>query len=368
MRRRRAGRGLVHMVLLAAFVDLACSDDRGASAPAPVSPDAAIPDAPPAGTSMVMKVPIDQPPLDLEAINQACQQYSAALCAKLAACAPRTFARDHGTVARCEMNTARTCRDTMTLPGQIMTPASLSSCTRGVEMFTCQTRPSVPPACPMGRGDLQEGNPCRQTAQCKRTLYCRVAPGADCGLCHPPLPAGAECTVTDQCEAPSRCVTSIGSMGQCLGAAKMRGQSCGPFDQCEPGTTCAAGKCVDPPMPPQMPPPAPMGPANLGEDCSRVSCDSRQDGIYCNRLTNTCEPMLPLAMPGQPCGTLVDGSTGTISCPAGFSCVNKQGLTRTCEPDLAVGEPCRSVANASRCVPPAVCFEGKCQEREIACR
>src|SRR6185436_5807203 len=110
----------------------------------------------------------------------------------------------------------------------------------------------------------------------------------------------------------------------------------------------------------------PTTPANLGEDCSRAPCDSRQDGIYCNRLTMRCEAMLPLAAVGEPCGTLVDGSGGVVYCPPGTSCVNKQGLSRTCEPDLVVDEPCRPGNNAGpRCALPAACLDGKCQEREI---
>jgi hypothetical protein len=344
--------------LMAALASGGCSD-RGGGAIGPA--DAARSEA------GVTRVPIEAAPVDVAAVALACQQYGSAFCAKLEACAPRTFARDHASLAACQSSTERTCRESLTLPGQMMTLASLSSCIRGVEMFTCQARPSLPPACPAGRGNLAEGNPCRQTSQCRRTHYCRIPTGMECGLCHPPLPAGAECTSSDLCEPGSRCVLpGNGPIGQCLGSMKLRGQGCSPFDQCEPGTLCTAGTCTEPTREPAPPPTAPPPPANLGEDCSRVSCDSRQDGLYCNRLTSICEPMLPLAMPGQPCGTLVDGSGGIVYCTPGTSCVGRQGLTRTCEADLPTGAACQPTLGP-RCARPATCVSGTCQERDPIC-
>ena len=232
-------------------------------------------------------------------------------------------------------------------------------------MFTCQTRPSIPPACPGAGATWSRAIRVVRalSADGTSTAGYRWAWNAACAIPHWP-PARNVPRRISVSPAADACCPATDRSASAWGPPGCAGESCTPFDQCEPGTVCLGGTCTEPPGVTPMPPTAPLPPANLGDDCSRVSCDARQDGIYCNRITSKCEAMLPLAMPGQPCGPLLDGSGGTVFCTAGATCVGRQGLTRTCEPDLPVGEACQATLGA-RCARPATCVSGRCQEPSV---
>jgi hypothetical protein len=312
----------------------------------------------------VTKVPYDARPVDEAMVQMVCDRYTAAFCAKLKECSQRTFDLNYGTIDRCVSITTRQCHVELTTPGWGGTINSVSACVTSVMSQTCADRvPNCPGTStnnpiPTPAGTLQVGNPCSQSFQCRSGAYCRVLAGSECGLCFPPLPAGAECVRGDQC-VNSTCLTvtnSAGTFGQCV-PFKKRGEVCSPVDTCEARTVCVGGQCVD-----AMPAPPAPPPVGRGEDCSKAACDTRMD-IYCNRVTLKCEPLLPLANAGEPCGTLVDGSNGQIQCVAGTTCVGVMGLTRTCVADLALGMACNPTGGA-RCALPAECVNRACALRD----
>lgn len=362
-------------LLLSAVCGCGSSSSSNAEMPARdggrdgVAPDApARPTIPDGG---VTKVPFDARPVDVQAVQAACDRYATAVCPKLKECAQRSFDSQYASVAQCQATTSRLCVLLLSSPGYGGTLPNLSACVTSVSSQTCADNV---PACPAtsrtslvpvpSPGTLQIGNPCFSSFQCKSGLFCRVSPMSDCGLCSPPLPAGAECNPlgNDICETGQCLIVQGQRIGGLCPTARKRGEPCGVLDVCERGTTCTNGACADVAPPNMMPmPPQPIMPGKAGDDCMRAPCDTRMD-LYCNRLTLKCEALPPLAKAGEPCGPLLDGSGGTIQCVGGTTCLGVMGLTRTCVPDLDAGKPCNPLTGA-RCAIPNVCTNGTCQPR-----
>lgn len=99
--------------------------------------------------------------------------------------------------------------------------------------------------------------------------------------------------------------------------------------------------------------------------CERVAGTGWSDcaaGQMCGD-DNRCGPKIGLVVSGQAC--VINHSEFSLDCAAGLYCHDQSA---TCEPFLALGEPCTANATAGRCAPDHYCslisadsIEGTCQ-------
>jgi hypothetical protein len=283
-------------------------------------------------------------------VVDACSKYAEAECANFKECSRALFDRVYGTDEVCRANVARSCRNALTTPSIGETPGHRVACAEATRTWSCNDRLSnrPPPACTRPPGMLAMGAPCRASSQCGAGLYCGVSRGQVCGTCIPQAQPDGPCLLgANACTGGGACLFTSGTgPGTCV-VNRREGEACGFRDFCEAGTSCINGVCA-----------ARTG--GLDADCSSTSaiCDSRQD-LYCNQLTRKCERNPPLARPGEPCGTLQDGTFANVNCVPGSNCVAAGGFVRMCLANLSEGATCHPQIGA-RCDVGLGCIDGKC--------
>jgi hypothetical protein len=172
--------------------------------------------------------------------------------------------------------------------------------------------PAPPPSCRgILAGQLDAGQRCRSTLECREGLICRGVRPSTAGVCGPPSAVGETCsaavdTLVTYTRQPSddpqhRNCLGFCLRGQCSTLAAI-GEPCLSNQQCGPGAHCAAGRCASGPPP------------TIGQPCERTICEG---GSAC--VDGTCTALKPS---GEPC-------TSPFECQG--ACIRAAGApTGTC--------------------------------------
>ena len=273
-------------------------------------------------------------------IDQACSDFTAAVCGRMRACTPFLLQTSYGDARMCAARSALQCKPTLAAPGSQASAAQLNACARAISLEGCDEALDnpQPSACDIG-GALAEGAPCAAGQQCQ-TGYCKMSAGGVCGTCVKRVGARYTCLADGDCVAGLVC-----DRGACAAPGGADSPCGGALPACSRALTCLSGTC--------------RKPSTIGARCaSATDCDGNH-GLYCNVLTRQCAQML-ITTANQPCGVL---HNTLVACAAGSTC-----LRGKCIPPAADGASC-DFLDGPECLPPAQCISGKCLVPDpTACR
>lgn len=248
-----------------------------------------------------------------------CDRFAAAICTSGFHCSWFFEAR-YSSAAACLEHRARTCRESLSLPGQI-DPGDHAACIAGLETTRCG---ALVPACRSRPGTLPNGASCVVGSQCA-TAYC----GYDekgCGTCRAQPVAGVPCAREEDCSVGGEDLYCDLGTRRCVALPSL-GERCEPW-ACARDLTCVEGTCRPRPT--------------AGQPCSdRVEC---AEDLAC--LAGTCTPHRVVGI-GEPCDD-ARVCRGDARCRSGV-CVATQPL----------GGACGSLVD---CAWWATCSGGKCVE------
>ena len=267
-----------------------------------------------------------------------CTDYANQFCALEQTCNV-TFFRNTwwGDPAVCRERRKIRCEVRLTAPGSNDTPARVSACMSLLGKLSCDAygdRNSWLETCEAPAGNLADGAPCGDAAQC-RGGGCFPPDNSLCGVCSTLSPVGAPCNAS--CESVLHCIN-----GTCV-AFLREGDTCrfgGPL--CAFGLAClntssGQGKCGKK--------------LGIGAPCDPTAfeCNDSQ-GLSCDGATNRCQTDPGFPAPGAPC------RVGQL-CRADAWC---NAATNRCEAKRRQGEACGNAAGAPECLQPATCVGSIC--------
>jgi len=264
-------------------------------------------------------------------LDQACGDFSAAVCGRMAACTPFLLEAVYGDPATCSRRSTLQCKPMLAAAGSQAAAAQIEICAQALSLESCDEALDnpQPSACDIG-GALAEGAPCAAGQQCQ-TAYCKIPPGGACGTCVKRVGARYACAADGDCVAGLVC-----ERGACAAPGGLDAPCGGGLPPCSRALTCLSGAC--------------RKPSPVGTRCVYpTDCDGNH-GLYCSVLTHLCT-QTQVATPNQPCGIVHDALVG---CSSGAAC-----LRGRCIPAAADGASCDPLTGPG-CALPALCLSGKC--------
>lgn len=274
----------------------------------------------------------------------ACDQLVNAICSKLNECAPLLVRLSYKDVNDCVARQKDQCVKSANAPSSGATPSAVSACASAYSSATCDTVFGPLDACKTPAGQLADGAPCGDGAQCAGRR-CNTTAGSQCGACTTKAGAGANCDSSSDCDESLRCAQN----GKCVAPSKA-GAPCGETQPCVAPLVCSKGTCA-------------TG-AGAGASCANgETCDAVK-GLFCESQSKVCKE-LKLAKAGETCG-FVDGTI--VGCEAAGKCKVTTGqMTGTCQAAVADGAAC--TADGPDCQAPADCVNGVCTIPDpLACK
>jgi hypothetical protein len=313
-------------------------------------------------------------------------------CAKLKTCwetmglGDYRIQRDYGDLAGCEAAMKATCLDTLLRRNAPATPEHEDECVQALDKQSCTDylagRALPPGECPGLVGTIRNGQPCVVNNQC-RSNYCGLLPEKTCGTCADKADEGMPCEQNSDCRGGLTCPAAMRVCTTPPPAVPTPPRApadapCMAAGDCEAGLTCVGfmmnmgtvtmmGAC----KPINRMEGAPCDPRRL----TAADCDTNYN-LYCRATSMKCEKRI-LARPGEPCNSLMDGTSAV--CAAGANCVrpldpatNRRPAIGTCTADVGDGIPCYTDGNdGPGCQAPLRCVldapaatTGKCRKRD----
>jgi hypothetical protein len=301
-------------------------------------------------------------PVVAPATEDACRSSAIHICHKIRTCRPASFSVIYADDEECRVQSERTCRLGLVFPGVGDTPARVAACADAIKDLNCDqwNLDTAPAACTVPAGTLPDGAACNVAAQCQAGSSCKfdplppgtAPPPTRCGRCARRPTENQPCDFNGTlCAAGHICIsTGTTPTPVCLRTRKA-GDACTGRDICEFPSACIQDKCQA------------SYTLREGDPCRNVTqrCDIRLD-LYCNGLTGTCQRRMQAARPGQPCGTLYDGSNTFVDCEPTATCtgVSQGGFVSVCVARVGEGEACTTTTPGPRCKVGLVCGAGKC--------
>ncbi len=278
-------------------------------------------------------------------LDQGCEDYATAYCARLKGCTPFELAYTYGTLEKCSAQKKAACVLEAAAPGNGLTPGDYTACGASFPTLSCADfLGGVTPACAK-HGTLASGMACRYDQQCTGGACQRA--GA-CGTCADAAAAGASCA-TAACDVGLTC----NAQHICVARSAI-GQACNANQPCDLTSYCTGGKC------------AAFRPLNSA--CDQFSSNNGCNfvlGHYCyappQAASGTCQ-YLTSATAGQSCGlgNVSNNLIVTLCIDNGVCSANNNG---TCNAPAPVGgncSPTNGFTGGPRCTTPAECIGGKC--------
>jgi hypothetical protein len=276
----------------------------------------------------------------------ACADLSAALCDRIAACAPFLVGRAFLDAADCHARATLACMQRMSLVDSYPPLDVAADCTAQLKTVTCDAFFArgvhgfdglIDYPCPVIGGLRDIDRHCVADAQCA-SGYCAYR-WTGCGFCKPSPLDGAAPADGYECGP----WLLLGDDKRCH-LPGLTGDACNPDAPCASDLTCTAGHCA-------------IGAAE-GAACSDTApCDWTQ-GLSCDATTARCTK-ITLAKQGEIC----DESAGWFTlrgeyCVGGTSCV-MGGTSKTCVKRIDDGAACIETSGAL-CRGPSDCIAGVC--------
>ena len=264
-------------------------------------------------------------------VDQACSEFSAAVCGRMRACTPFLLQAVYGDTKTCAARSSLQCKPMLAAAGSQALAPQIEFCAKAISSEGCDEALDnpQPSACDIG-GALAEGAPCAAGQQCQ-TAYCKTAAGSVCGTCVKRVGSRYACLGDSDCVAGLVC-----DRGACAAPGAPDAPCGGALPTCSRALTCISGICKKP--------------SPVGARCaSPTDCDGNQ-GLYCNILTRQCT-QTRVTGAAQACGIV--GNT-LVGCSAGAACFRGR-----CTPPAADGASCDPL-NGPACLAPAQCMNGKC--------
>ena len=291
-----------------------------------------------------------EPPGPSISAEQACSDYSKALCAKLDQCRVNGTAITYQNAGTCVAEQTTSCLNAQASPGDGNTPSGTEACAVALPTATCddylQNNLTM---CPQHTGAVATGGGCVYSSQCQ-TGFCAVTSGVACGTCAPPPAPGDEC-VDQGCGRDLACTSQ-----KLCEPYVATGSACDKVTQiCEPSNVCviASGATTGTCQPLVTAPGAPCDPKHeTGPSCSTNA------GVYCSSTSKTCVAV-GYVQPGAACGVQSSGAGYNLctNASACFSatCVAQANPGEAC--DLSLGPSCFA---GSRCITDGISTAGTC--------
>ena len=289
------------------------------------------------------------PPTPSVSAQQACTDYSTALCAKMDECRFNYTTNTYQNVGTCIAEQVSSCLAAQASPGDGNTAEATEACAVALPAATCddylQNNLSM---CPQHSGTLENGSGCYYNSQCQ-TGFCALTAGVACGACAPQPQPGDECLdqgcARDQTCSPQKlCEPYVATGGVC---DKLT-QICVPEDVCVIASGATTGTC----QALVTTQGAPCDPKHQ----TGPSCASNA-GLYCSS-SSICVP-IAYVQPGEACGVQEGGMDDNV-------CTNASGcFASTCVANANPGEVCDTALGpncfaGSRCVTDGVGTAGTC--------
>ncbi len=283
---------------------------------------------------------------DAKALASGCD-HAAALCSKLAECAPFLLEAGYGDEVTCADRLTKACTEQSLSAGSGMTEANILACESALTAASCNdVFANNVPACTF-RGTLADGATCGDGSQCA-SGFC--SHGSDlCGVCADKGGAGAACPSGSNDECQTGLVCSSGKL--CAKPAGL-GLACDDTTQpCLTGTFCTTAKTC-------------ALTVKAGEACPGTYLNFG-DGTLCLGATST---QIGTASKGEPCGLAPDtGLPPTLCAPGSVA-----GCTLVSGGIQLFGLPTKGICAAPRddgftctatdiCQPAAQCISGTCR-------
>jgi hypothetical protein len=264
-----------------------------------------------------------------------CDDLVNAICNKLQECYPLAIQLAYKDVNECMARQASQCVKSINAPSTGATAAYASDCAAAYRTLSCDKLTVAPDACKTPAGQLADGAPCGDGAQCTGRR-CNKPTWATCGACSTKVAAGGDCKATSDCDDSLTCAKN----GKCVVPAKA-GAACGDTQPCEAPLGCSKGTCA-----------APLG---AGASCAGgEACDAAQ-GLYCSQSSKTCT-LIKFANPGEACRLT---GAAFVGCAGGGTCKAAAGTSvGTCQAAAADGASCAT--DGATCEAPAQCLNGVC--------
>jgi hypothetical protein len=290
------------------------------------------------------------------------------------------FVQSWGTLQGCMDARKTTCMADLQRASTGLSPARTESCAMALANQSCQdflAGLSLPTSsCPPAIGQLDNGETCAVSAQCKSN-YCDRGSDQVCGKCADKGGIGHPCDQTADCATGLACLVADVNTGMmtCMTPPAPPphaevDQACGTADlpACDTGLVCVGV--------------APMRVCKARLTTVGAACDpSRKTApdcdpasyLWCNRMTMMCERE-KLVDPGQPCNDLPDGSLGV--CSGGSRCVwsGTRPVAGVCTPPVGENMRCfTKSADGPGCAPSLRCVldspaatAGYCRRQELS--
>lgn len=258
------------------------------------------------------------------------------------------------------------CQTALGAPGTGVTGDVINKCASAINAEACDSGRDLDELCPTPAGQLDDGQPCDDSAQCKGK-YCRTnqsdGPMAGCGVCGTRAKEGQSCTdvpcesgldcynetcqkeakvgeACDQIQGP-KCGNNLAcdALGKKCIERKSAGEACTGLSQCKSQLSCVEGKCAE----------------RLAAGASCVDTQNRcASGLACSQATGKCEKRT-YANAGEKC------DREAIGCKVGSCMVGDNAAEGTCPKVIPDGQPCSENNDAETCDTYAKCIDGRCQ-------
>jgi hypothetical protein len=341
-------RKLAHLALI--LLVSACGSSSGTPPPtddaaAPL-PEAAVPetDAPvpqPDGGGSTIGTPDGKP-------SASGCEYVAALCAKLAECAPFFLKAAYGDEAGCADRAGKSCTEQSKSRGSGLNQASILACTAALSTATCRdVLANNIPQCSF-HGSYADGTVCGDNTQCQ-SGFCSHN-GVLCGVCAAKGVAGAACPSGSNDECQNGLVCSSGKL--CAVPAGVGAACDDATAPCLMGSFCTTAKTC-------------ALTVAAGQECTGAYLNLG-DGTVC-LAKGTLAGQIGTATAGQPCGLNPgDGLPATLCAPGGVPACTSTGTGEL------LGIPVKGlcvdpIEDGGTCTAAGVCKAGaQCIDR--ACR
>ena len=298
------------------------------------------------------------------AIDKACADDAAAICALRNSCSTFDLNRDYPDEASCIARTTTSCISNLGAPHTGNTAANVELCAAAYPSEACADFFDSNPvaACVPPAGTLATSATCGASAQCA-SAYCFVGPDSICGTCQPLPAVGATCNVDSDCGRDLACeIASGATSGVCAAYAEVSAACLTDTKPCASGLACVGDNRTT----------GTMGVCQAAGSALGAACDSsRKTAANCDgalgfaciptasgSTIGTCQ-LITLVAGGQPCGDIGSNPiTGFADCVAGGLCVKatKAATTGTCAAPAADGASCDSdPSKGPPCLAPAKC-------------
>jgi len=270
--------------------------------------------------------------------------YAVALCARYAACLPAQFSGYYSSQDNCVRASQLTVVASFALPGNGITPASLTKCAADRGAQTCAAFNGQKPASCLVAGKLAAGAACNASSQCAST-FCNLEdtfPDHPCGVCEARVGLGAACK-RDGCTAGAglSCVYGADNKRTCQ-LPLAEGVTCDNNSQCANDLRCLNQACA------KMP--------GVGETCEAIILCRDGEGEQCITDASDMKTCVKATF-GNP-GDACDYSKAQ-NCMGASACIaSPSGTGNVCSPIAKLGQACDATSNP--CELPYVCTSAKC--------